>query len=1350
MAESKRTFQSAQMNKDVDDRLLPPGTYRDALNISVDTSEDANVGVIENLKGNNLVGNQNIQGLSTATNPNAKVIGSYADPESNKIYFFVTGDTSDGIFEYDAATESIHTVIIETSEKEPDEEELFFTFTKAIVTGGISAAGIITVSSVYGSASSVTPNFTASSTQQSRPVDIKVLVPDGYSNSGEYVYGQATYVQGAKGAPVVVSLQPTDMYSNSVTMNAKFTEDSAAVTAVGFYYMENQGGTTTLNYYANEISLDRIFSNSVALTNGFPNFSDPFDGVPLSDILVTDSTGATVPQSNYTYNDILGPRPSELIFSTIPTFPIKVTQISSATTITQARTATEIQTAGTQVTLPTVRTPFSKNITQLNPETKYAYVPFATNSIGTSIGEVINFETPATVVTVPSFSNTAASPGSLSAVFKATGNSDGGDPNTAFYVVHSTTTLYTVAQYTAAADTIRNGGTATGFSVANFTGFTSNVETTGTVTTTANTLINGLIFAENSAGRTYDTAIRSATSLVAAVLVEYALTASNFTNFPTGKATVSGTKIRWYTQSGTLVPGSVQLVGSLNFEDPGTFYPTNANGNIALSMGGNVVKQATFSNSSSLSIATTIADSLASANPNITIANIITKGVPIPFITASTGVSVFPNSPVQNSGGFAEDNIELGIESNGVANFNWGFSNSSNISSLSTPFILTNTGGVYGTWGLTQNGNTGGITFTDNGNTTVGVYNTGTLPFFQMRANKLVSDAINPSSTTFPGGVVTNELDVSKLTVTPAQHVLGFNIDNQITGASSLYDINITGSFGSLTNQLSGTATLDENSSLTAYSITVNVTPKYGTALTMSSTNPITVTSALTANTTIPTITLTGSAVSTVRSINLSTSGSPSGPSAGYTVPTWTYSVNGGSNSTIVGLTGSFTALQGDTVAISAATSVNSGYTVTSTLTDTLNVSSFTLGTGPQSVVDTRGGSVQSNVTYSTSTLSTNWNIASGFSAATRGADNTASSGDYYISYSPPTSRTGVQNTSAPAASLWGVGVQLSTGKSAEWVLTSPSVTYSGTQTYSNSTITANILGSIAKRQYLLTYNIVNNISGSNALYDIQISGSFGSSTVTTPGSTITGNATLDYNSSSTAYSITATVVPKSGASVSNNGPITVTSSLTSAGSMPTITLTGTATSTAAVVSLSTAGSISGPALGYGQTTWGYKINGGSFTFVTSNSTSFNATVGDVITVTANTLVNTGYFASPAITDTVTTTMTNWTVGTGNNTVTNTRSGTVQANRGRIQVSQLYNSSEDACLSSFGFTYFYINTSRPIVSGGDSYPLPGDTVYTSSTGNLTMNSKWTKSKSSGGGNSAIQTNSSGLIINHGC
>ena len=33
MAELTRTFTSGRMNKDLDERLLPPGEYRDALNL---------------------------------------------------------------------------------------------------------------------------------------------------------------------------------------------------------------------------------------------------------------------------------------------------------------------------------------------------------------------------------------------------------------------------------------------------------------------------------------------------------------------------------------------------------------------------------------------------------------------------------------------------------------------------------------------------------------------------------------------------------------------------------------------------------------------------------------------------------------------------------------------------------------------------------------------------------------------------------------------------------------------------------------------------------------------------------------------------------------------------------------------------------------------------------------------------------------------------------------------------------------------------------------------------------------------------------------------------------------------
>ena len=40
------------MNKDLDERLVPNGEYRDALNIEVSTSEDSDIGTVQNILGN--------------------------------------------------------------------------------------------------------------------------------------------------------------------------------------------------------------------------------------------------------------------------------------------------------------------------------------------------------------------------------------------------------------------------------------------------------------------------------------------------------------------------------------------------------------------------------------------------------------------------------------------------------------------------------------------------------------------------------------------------------------------------------------------------------------------------------------------------------------------------------------------------------------------------------------------------------------------------------------------------------------------------------------------------------------------------------------------------------------------------------------------------------------------------------------------------------------------------------------------------------------------------------------------------------------------------------------------------
>ena len=84
MAEIKNTFIKAKMNKDLDDRLVPPGEYRNAQNVSISRSEGSDVGALENILGNSVIS-------STVLNiPNLDVIGFLADNATNNIYLFLT------------------------------------------------------------------------------------------------------------------------------------------------------------------------------------------------------------------------------------------------------------------------------------------------------------------------------------------------------------------------------------------------------------------------------------------------------------------------------------------------------------------------------------------------------------------------------------------------------------------------------------------------------------------------------------------------------------------------------------------------------------------------------------------------------------------------------------------------------------------------------------------------------------------------------------------------------------------------------------------------------------------------------------------------------------------------------------------------------------------------------------------------------------------------------------------------------------------------------------------------------------------------------------------------------------
>jgi len=84
MADIQNTFIKSKMNKDLDDRLVPTGEYRNAQNISISRSEGSDVGALENILGNSVIS-------STVLNiPNIDVIGFLSDNSTNNIYLFLT------------------------------------------------------------------------------------------------------------------------------------------------------------------------------------------------------------------------------------------------------------------------------------------------------------------------------------------------------------------------------------------------------------------------------------------------------------------------------------------------------------------------------------------------------------------------------------------------------------------------------------------------------------------------------------------------------------------------------------------------------------------------------------------------------------------------------------------------------------------------------------------------------------------------------------------------------------------------------------------------------------------------------------------------------------------------------------------------------------------------------------------------------------------------------------------------------------------------------------------------------------------------------------------------------------
>ena len=118
MPEIKHNFTKGKMNKDLDERLVPNGEYRDATNIQVSTSDGSDVGTIQNILGNTpgciYNGYNPIQ-------PGSSTVGSVSDEKNDSLYWLVAGQNDiNSITNLSlGATETLKDMIMRTNAQTP-------------------------------------------------------------------------------------------------------------------------------------------------------------------------------------------------------------------------------------------------------------------------------------------------------------------------------------------------------------------------------------------------------------------------------------------------------------------------------------------------------------------------------------------------------------------------------------------------------------------------------------------------------------------------------------------------------------------------------------------------------------------------------------------------------------------------------------------------------------------------------------------------------------------------------------------------------------------------------------------------------------------------------------------------------------------------------------------------------------------------------------------------------------------------------------------------------------------------------------------------------------------------------
>ncbi len=277
MAEVKNAFIKSKMNKDLDDRLMPSGEYRDAINAQVSRSEGSDVGALENVLGNSL-----LEDFETVTGvDNLSCIGFFADNANSIVYLFftdykdteITNPTYDPssrnfIFSYNTLSNSYNLLV----------EGSFLNFSKTNPIYGVNLLENLL--------------FWTDNRNQPRKINVDLANSTGAVNPTYYTTEDQISV--AKYNPY----KPMQMYAVSTATGVSVNEYETTMKDVVSIHFPNGGvgnvvSATSTNVVVNSFTGDIILPSDNYDSGALVSYTD-------SDGNLVTVTGATVSSATYT------------------------------------------------------------------------------------------------------------------------------------------------------------------------------------------------------------------------------------------------------------------------------------------------------------------------------------------------------------------------------------------------------------------------------------------------------------------------------------------------------------------------------------------------------------------------------------------------------------------------------------------------------------------------------------------------------------------------------------------------------------------------------------------------------------------------------------------------------------------------------------------------------------------------------------------------------------------------------------------------------------------------------------------------------------------------------------------